>query len=114
MAYPAGIRNIPQTVREIRQIINDDPLIIFGMSFCKWCDKTAKLLKPWHPVKINIDLQSLKKTMKTRKALKKISRMNTFPQVFLKGKLIGGYENTVKALKRKGTMKKLNSVRHYK
>jgi glutaredoxin len=113
MAYPVGIRNVPQTERGIQRLINDDPLVIFGMSFCEWCDKTAKLLKPWLPTKINIDLQSLKKMMKTRKALKKVSRMNTFPQVFLKGKLIGGYENTVKAMKRKGTMKKLNSIRGY-
>lgn len=111
MVYPAGVLRIPQTVREIRRVINDDPLVIFGMSFCEWTDKTDKLLKPWHPTRINIDLQSLKKTMKTRKALKKVSRMNTFPQIFLKGKLIRGYDSAVKAVKRKGTMKKLNSLR---
>jgi len=94
---------------EIKRIIKKNPLVLFGLSYCPYCHKAKKLLAPYKPVVKDIDLD--RNANGTRKALKKISGMKTFPQIFLKGRLLGGYEDTSRKMQTRKVRKSLESLR---
>ena len=94
---------------EIKRIIKKNPLVLFGLSYCPYCHKAKKLLAPYKPVVKDIDLD--RNANGTRKALKKISGMKTFPQIFLKGRLLGGYEDTSRKMQTRKVKKSLESLK---
>jgi len=94
---------------EIKRIIKKNPLVLFGLSYCPYCHKAKELLAPYKPVVKDIDLN--RNANGTRKALKKISGMKTFPQIFLKGRLLGGYEDTSRKIQTRKVKKSLESLR---
>ena len=94
---------------EIKRIIKKNPLVLFGLSYCPYCHKAKELLAPYKPVVKDIDLN--RNANGTRKALKKISGMKTFPQIFLKGRLLGGYEKTSRKMQTRKVKKSLESLR---
>ena len=94
---------------EIKRIIKKNPLVLFGLSYCPYCHKAKELLAPYKPVVKDIDLN--RNANGTRKALKKISGMKTFPQIFLKGRLLGGYEDTSRKMQTRKVKKSLESLR---
>jgi glutaredoxin 3 len=94
---------------EIKRIIKKNPLVLFGLSYCPYCHKAKELLAPYKPVVKDIDLN--KNANGTRRALKKISGMKTFPQIFLKGRLLGGYEDTSRKMQTRKVRKSLESLK---
>lgn len=112
MATPV---RIPQTAAQVRRTIKRHPLVIFGLSYCPWCKKAETLLGASNPAVVLIDGQPHGSMNKTRKTLKRISKMNTFPQIFLKGRLLGGFTDTEKKLRKsrrlRQTLKHLGSDR---
>jgi glutaredoxin 3 len=93
----------------IKRTIKKNPLILFGLSYCPYCHKAKELLAPYKPIVKDIDLD--RNANGTRKALKKISGMKTFPQIFLKGRLLGGYEETSRKMQTRKVKKSLESLK---
>lgn len=94
---------------DIKRTIKKNPLVVFGLSYCPYCHKAKELLAPYKPVVKDIDLN--KNANGTRRALKKISGMKTFPQIFLKGRLLGGYEDTSRKIQTRKVKKSLESLK---
>ena len=94
---------------DIKRITKKNPLVLFGLSYCPYCHKAKELLAPYKPVVKDIDLD--KNANGTRRALKKISGMKTFPQIFLKGRLLGGYEETSRKMQTRKVKKSLESLK---
>ena len=94
---------------DIKRTIKKNPLVLFGLSYCPYCHKAKKLLAPYKPVVKDIDLD--RNANGTRRALKKISGMKTFPQIFLKGRLLGGYEETSRKIQTRKVKKSLESLK---
>jgi len=94
---------------DIKRTIKKNPLVLFGLSYCPYCHKAKQLLAPYKPVVKDIDLN--KNANGTRRALKKISGMKTFPQIFLKGRLLGGYEDTSRKIQTRKVKKSLESLK---
>jgi glutaredoxin 3 len=94
---------------DIKRTIKTNPLVVFGLSYCPYCHKAKELLAPYKPVVKDIDLN--KNANGTRRALKKISGMKTFPQIFLKGRLLGGYEDTSRKIQTRKVKKSLESLK---
>ena len=94
---------------DIKRTIKKNPLVLFGLSYCPYCHKAKKLLAPYKPVVKDIDLD--RNANGTRRALKKISGMKTFPQIFLKGRLLGGYEETSRKMQTRKVKKSLESLK---
>jgi glutaredoxin len=99
-------RKIPINEKGIREVIKQVPLVLFGLSYCPWCDRADEMLAAYNPKKIEIDLLPHGRALLTRKALMKISGMTTFPQIFLKGKLLGGFTETRKKIQRSRRIRK--------
>jgi glutaredoxin 3 len=93
----------------IKRTIKKNPLVLFGLSYCPYCHKAKELLAPYKPIVKDIDLD--RNANGTRKALKKISGMKTFPQIFLKGRLLGGYEETSRKMQTRKVKKSLESLK---
>jgi len=94
---------------DVKRTIKKNPLVLFGLSYCPYCHKAKQLLAPYKPVVKDIDLD--KNTNGTRRALKKISGMKTFPQIFLKGRLLGGYEDTSRKMQTRKVKKSLDGLK---
>ena len=79
------------TVAKIKSLIKKENLLLFTIPSCPWCTKAKALLKPYHPTIVNVSPAE-------RIILNEISGMRTVPQIFYKGKLIGGYTDTYEYL----------------
>ena len=76
---------------DMKQIIARNPLVIFGFPECPWCQKAKQLLKPWKPRFVHVDSED-------RSQLLAATGKTSVPQIFLKGKLLGGYDDTSKKM----------------
>lgn len=74
---------------------------IFTSGQCPWCTKVINVMAN---LKIDIDVVSLKNNKNSIKFLQE-QNLNTVPQVFIGKTLIGGYEDTITYLEKKGLIK---------
>ena len=88
----------------LHEIVTTTPLVIFGIDQCPWCQKAKRLLRPWHPLFVPVGSAE-------RSQLLKMTGKTTVPQVYLKGKLLGGFEDTSRKIMATKTRKTLNSIR---
>lgn len=82
---------------KIKQLIKEKPLLLFVIPGCPWCKKARDLLKPYRPRVVVVKSEE-------RPILNRISGMHTVPQVFLHGRLLGGYTDTYTYLQRQGAI----------
>ena len=82
-------------------IIKTEPLVIFGIDSCPWCQKAKELLKSQKPLFVPVGPEH-------RAELKRLTGKTTVPQIYRNGKLLGGYTDT-EALLRKEKMRKSRS-----
>ena len=82
-------------------IIKTEPLVIFGLESCPWCQKAKQLLKAQKPLFFSVGPEH-------RAELKRLTGKTTVPQIYRNGKLLGGYTDT-EALLRKEKMRKSRS-----
>jgi len=76
---------------DMKKIIAGNPLVIFGFPECPWCQKAKALLKPWKPRFVHVDSED-------RSQLLAATGKTSVPQIYLKGKLLGGYDDTFKKM----------------
>jgi len=89
---------------DLKQIATTKPLVIFGIPECPWCQKAKRLLRPWHPLFVVVGPAE-------RNQLLAMTGKTSVPQVYLKGKLLGGFEDTSRKIMTGRTRKTLNSIR---
>jgi glutaredoxin 3 len=80
----------------------DSQVMIYTTDYCPYCTRAKNLLK-------NLNIPFEEKLLTTREEineLKQRTKMMTVPQIFIKGKLIGGYTE-LSALYDDGELEKL-------
>lgn len=96
-AYIAGYHH--KTVSEVANAILTNKIVVVGMGMNPFVKKArAVLLEAGADFKY-LEYGNYFSLWKPRLAVKMWSGWPTFPQVFVDGKLIGGYKETVAALK---------------
>ena len=74
-------------------IIKTEPLVIFGLESCPWCQKAKQLLKKQKAVFVPVGPEH-------RAELKRLTGKTSVPQIYRDGKLLGGYTDTVALLEK--------------
>jgi cysteine synthase A len=84
-------------VKEIDLLLSDDsnPVVMFALEWCEFCWSVRKMLAKYEIAFRSVDLDSVtyqdnNRGGKIREALKDRTTWNTFPQIFIGGKFIGG------------------------
>ena len=85
----------------LAHIIETEPLVIFGLDSCPWCQKAKQLLKSQKPLFFSVGPEH-------RAELKRLTGKTSVPQIYRNGKLLGGYTDT-EALLRKEVLRKSRS-----
>jgi len=86
----------------LKHIIETEPLVIFGMESCPWCQKAKQLLKAQKPLFFPVGPEH-------RAELKRLTGKTSVPQIYRNGKLLGGYTDTA-ALLQKEKLRKSRSL----
>ncbi len=77
----------------LKHIIETEPLVIFGMESCPWCQKAKELLKSQKPLFFPVGPEH-------RAELKRLTGKTSVPQIYRNGKLLGGYTDTAALLQK--------------
>jgi glutaredoxin 3 len=90
-------------VAKVQQLIEENALIVFSKSYCPYCIRAKQLLKSLGATGKIIELDNEKDGAAMQTALAEISKQRTVPNIFIKGKHLGGCDDTV-AAHRNGTL----------
>lgn len=96
----------PEVVKNVSQAIEKDKVVVIGMSGNPFVKKAVKALEQAGVEFRYIGYGSYFSQWKQRLAIKLWTGWPTFPQVFVRGVLIGGATDTIKALEN-GRLQKL-------
>ncbi|WP_428356888.1 pyridoxal-phosphate dependent enzyme [Methyloprofundus sp.] len=84
-------------VKYVEALVNDldKPIIMFALEWCEFCWSVRKVLDkyeiPYHSVDLDsVAFQEDNRGTKMRTALRNKTAWNTFPQIFIQGKFLGG------------------------
>ena len=77
----------------LAHIIKTEPLVIFGLESCPWCQKAKQLLKAQKPLFFSVGPEH-------RAELKRLTGKTSVPQIYRNGKLLGGYTDTAALLQK--------------
>ena len=82
-------------------------VVVFSKTFCPFCRKTKKVFDAMEGVDVKyIELNEMDDGNEIQDALLELSGQRTVPNVFVKGKHIGGNDDTQRA-KREGTLEEM-------
>ena len=89
----------------LAHIIKTEPLVIFGLESCPWCQKAKELLKTQKPLFVSVGPEH-------RAELKRLTGKTSVPQIYRNGKLLGGYTDTEELLRKEKMRKSRSRSRH--
>jgi monothiol glutaredoxin len=101
-----GNADFRRTVDEVEQAIDQHAIVIVGMDQNPFPKKARKLLDTQGIAYHYLEYGSYFSEWKRRGALKMWSGWQTFPMVFVKGQLVGGFSD-LETLVKSGELKKL-------
>ena len=84
---------------EIKSTIASDPVVIYSKSYCPFCEKTKSLFNGLGIEYKAVELDLMDGGDELQAALLSMSGQRTVPNVFIKGKHLGGNDDTQKAAK---------------
>ncbi|CAK9860266.1 unnamed protein product [Sphagnum jensenii] len=90
-------------VAKVQQLIQENPLIVLSKTFCPCCAQVKQLLKSLGATGKIIEVNNENDGGAMQAALVEISKQHTVPNIFIKGKHLGGCDDTV-AAHRNGTL----------
>jgi len=93
-------------VKEVQDLISENSIVIFSKSYCPFCKKAKKLLVEFNKKLKIIELNEIDDGAKFQQALQTITGQKTVPNIFIKGKHVGG-SDAVDAMYRSGELQKL-------
>ncbi|KAG0673485.1 glutaredoxin [Pichia californica] len=79
-----------QTISEVEQLIKTKPVFVASKTYCPYCSATKKLINEIYPEAYILELDTIEDGSEIQDALAKITGQRTVPNVFIKGKHIGG------------------------
>lgn len=79
-----------ETVEEVRQTVEREGVVVIGMEYNPYCARARKALQKANIPFTYLEYGGYTKEWRRRTAIKMWSGWHTFPQVFVKGVLIGG------------------------
>lgn len=82
----------PEYIKQVEEAIQKNDYVVVGMSLNPFCKKAQKLLTANGLKYEYIELGGYMSMWKQRLAVKLWSGWPTFPMVFVKGQLIGGFQ----------------------
>ncbi len=88
----------PAVVAEVQQAVSQKPLVIVGMAMNPFCRRARKILDTAGIAYTYMEYGSYLSQWKPRLAIKLWSGWPTYPQVFVRGQLLGGFEELRQAL----------------
>lgn len=101
--HPEALKSIAEnylsTVNEVMNTVNNNKIVIVGMSLNPFVKKAKKLLDEKKMKYIYLEYGGYFSEWKKRLAIKLWSGWPSYPQVFIDGKLIGGYSDLENFLK---------------
>lgn len=97
-----------EIVEEVRKAVERDPVVVVGMAQNPFVKRARRALQDAGLSFTYLEYGSYLSNWRKRLAIKMWSGWPTFPQVFVKGALIGGFEDTVKALADGSLRERLN------
>jgi glutaredoxin 3 len=72
-------------LKDIQNIVNTNDIVIFSSPSCPYCAMAEKSLK-----EVKIDYKVIYATNKHMKVLENLTGMSSFPNIWVKGKFVGG------------------------
>ncbi len=96
----------PETVDQVRATVERDAVVVVGMAQNPFVKKARQALTEANIPFTYLEYGSYFSQWKERLAVKMWSGWPTFPQVFVRGVLVGGFQDTKKALE-DGSLRKL-------
>jgi glutaredoxin-related protein len=94
------VKNFPEIIQEVNLAIGKNKIVVVGMAQNPFVKKARKSLEKANLPYVYLPYGSYFSKWKERLAIKLWSGWPTYPQVFIDGKLIGGYVDLVKFLKK--------------
>lgn len=88
----------PAVVAAVQQAVAQQPLVVVGMAMNPFCKKARKALDAAGIAYTYLEYGSYFSQWKPRLAIKLWSGWPTYPQVFARGQLLGGFEELRAAL----------------
>lgn len=88
----------PETVDQVRATVERDAVVVVGMAQNPFVKKVRQALTTAGLAYTYLEYGSYLGMWKERLAIKLWSGWSTFPQVFVRGVLLGGHDETVKAI----------------
>lgn len=83
--------------------INQNPLVLFSKSYCPYCKKTKETLASLGAKPVVFELDTREDGAAIQAFLFRLTRQSTVPNLFIKGKSVGGNDN-VQELQRSGEL----------
>jgi glutaredoxin len=81
----------------IQNAIESNLVLIFSKSYCPYCANTKRLFKSLNISPKVYELDKIENGMEMQQALENLTGQRTVPNVFVRGKHIGGNDDTVRA-----------------
>ena len=97
----------PDVIREVSQAVSQNKVVVVGMAQNPFVKKARQALKNAGVEFTYLEYGSYLSSWKQRLAIKLWSGWPTFPQVFVAGTLIGGANDTIKAIANGSLQKRL-------
>eukprot|EP00465_Bigelowiella_longifila_P013706 CAMPEP_0185254178 /NCGR_PEP_ID=MMETSP1359-20130426/2845_1 /TAXON_ID=552665 /ORGANISM="Bigelowiella longifila, Strain CCMP242" /LENGTH=102 /DNA_ID=CAMNT_0027836891 /DNA_START=64 /DNA_END=372 /DNA_ORIENTATION=+ len=85
--------------KEIQKLADENTVVVFSKTYCPFCVKAKKALKDIGMSPYVIELDNREDGSSIQQTLLKMTGQRTVPNVWVKGKFLGGCDDTLKAIK---------------
>ncbi|KAF8458374.1 putative P450 monooxygenase [Terfezia claveryi] len=75
---------------KVRQIIDENSVVVFSKSYCPYCKATKSLLDEFNAIYFAIELDQVEDGSGIQDALEELTSQRTVPNIFINKKHIGG------------------------
>ncbi|GMM27619.1 dithiol glutaredoxin [Martiniozyma asiatica (nom. inval.)] len=79
-----------QTVSQVKELINSKTVFVASKTYCPYCSSAKRLLEKAYPDAYILELDTIEDGDDIQAALQSISGQRTVPNIYIKGKHIGG------------------------
>ncbi|KAI9229337.1 MAG: glutaredoxin [Piptocephalis tieghemiana] len=81
----------------VEKTIQNNPVTIFSKTTCGFCSRAKYTLEDQGIAYMAIELDQLKEGREIQADLKKLTGQSTVPNIFIRGKHLGGYSDLARA-----------------
>jgi glutaredoxin 3 len=92
----------------VQKLIQGSPVVLFSKTYCPYCAKAKSILSDFHANAEILELDTRPDGADIMSALTELTGQKTVPNIYIKGKHIGGCSDLI-TLKESGQLKQLFS-----